>query len=245
MGEQGLHFHNLSIGYHAKGCIRYVARGLEGSLKEGKLTCLVGRNGSGKSTLLRTLEGIQAPLEGELLLGERPLVQFSRTELARRIGVVLTEQIPTASLTVYDVVSMGRMPYTGFWGRLKVTDRKAVSAALEKVGMAEQAYRRFYELSDGERQKVLIARVVAQQTDIMLLDEPLAYLDYSGKIAVLKLLCSLAQENHVAVLLSIHDLELAARMADCIWKLEDGGLRLIENADHSMSEELKILMSEQ
>ncbi len=222
MEEYYLSFHNLSIGYVSRKGVKCLAKELNGHLERGMLTCLIGLNGSGKSTLLRTLDGYQKPLKGEVLIEGKSLKSYSPRELAKRIGIVLTEKIPAEALTVYDIVSMGRLPYTGFLGKMRTEDTEMVNMALEKVKMTDFGQRRYYELSDGERQKVLIAKAIAQQTKVILLDEPLSFLDYPSKNSVLDLLYQMAHEDNLSILMSIHDLDLVYRWADCIWELKQG-----------------------
>jgi len=224
---------DLSIGYIGKNGGKCLAKELNGGLTRGALTCLTGLNGSGKSTLLRTMDGYQKPLHGSVLLNGKPVATYPLKEIAKHIGIVLTEKIPSEALTVFDIVAMGRLPYTGFFGRLNASDKAIVTDALEKVQMAAFSQRRFYELSDGERQKVLIAKAIAQQTEIVLLDEPLSFLDYPSKIAVLQLLRKMAHRDNISILLSIHDQDLTQKTADYIWELKDGKLSQTKNEAQS------------
>lgn len=209
---------NLSIGYPDKTLGRkYIARNLQASLSEGRLTCLLGANGAGKSTLLRTLSGFLPPLEGEILLQGKPLSAYSIAERARTIGVVLTERPELHHLSVSELASMGRSPYTGFWGRLSKDDEAIVNEALRMVGMEEMATRMVDTLSDGERQKVMIAKALAQQTPVIFLDEPTAFLDYPSKVETMLLLRRLAHETGKVIFLSTHDVELALQTADILW----------------------------
>ena len=212
-------FENLATGYVGKGKRKILSYGLSAELMLGELTCLLGVNGSGKSTLLRTLAGFQPPLKGMVTLMGKRLEDYSREALAKTVSVVLTEKLPTDNLTVGELVEMGRIPYTGFWGGLSVDDRGIVLDSLEKVGMVGFANRRFGELSDGERQKILIAKALAQRTQVILLDEPACFLDFPSKVEMLRLLKNMARERGISVLLSIHDLELALQTADCLWVL--------------------------
>lgn len=214
---------DLLVGYHGHGGVKPVAGKLNITLERGKLTCLTGANGSGKTTLMRTLDGWLQPLAGKVMLDNRPLEEVPKKELARRIGVVLTEHTAVEGLSVFDVVSTGRMPYCGFWGILGDKDKRIVARALEQVGMESFCRRKFCDLSDGERQKVMIAKVLAQQTDIMLLDEPLSFLDEESRMAMMTLLQEVAHKEGAAVLVSIHDLELAQGFADCIWEIRCHG----------------------
>ena len=216
---------HLTTGYHLPKGDKVLAQDLSAQLRAGELTCLLGNNGVGKSTLLRTLAHFQPALQGEVKLLGEPLSRFNATRLARTLGVVLTDKVPTASLRAEELVAMGRMPFTGFWGGLSSSDQELIRRSMEQVGMLDFSRRRLATLSDGERQKLMIAKVLAQQTPIILLDEPIAFLDFPSKVEILTLLRRLAREEGKAVLLSIHDLELALQMADRLWVLQrDGSL---------------------
>lgn len=209
---------NLSIGYIEKNKERkYIARDLQASLDEGTLTCLLGVNGAGKSTLLRTLSGFLPPLEGEILLQGKPLGGYTHAERARLLGVVLTERPELHHLSARELAAMGRSPYTGFWGRLSESDEAIVDEALQMVGMQAFAHRMVDTLSDGERQKVMIAKALAQQTPVIFLDEPTAFLDYPSKVETMLLLRRLAHEARKTIFLSTHDVELALQTADTLW----------------------------
>ena len=165
---------NLTTGY---GTVA-VSRSLNGTIPAGRLTCLLGPNGAGKSTLLRTIAAFQPPLEGSVRIGGRPVDTWSQTELSHTIGVVLTERIMVTETNVEELVRMGRSPYTGFFGRLTDADRSIADRAIALTGIGELRKRNVSGLSDGERQKALIAKVLAQETPVILLDEPTAFLDY-------------------------------------------------------------------
>lgn len=213
----------LSTGYRRHGREHLLLDGVTAELHPGRLTCLLGANGSGKTTLLRTMAGRLSPLAGHILTGGRDLSDYSAHELARRVSVVLTDHVPVDSLRAEEIVAMGRMPYTGFWGNLSRHDHDVVDNALNMVGMDKFRHRRLGTLSDGERQKLMIAKALAQQTPAILLDEPVAYLDFPSKVDILTLLRRLARDEGKAILLSIHDLELALQTADCIWLLDGHG----------------------
>lgn len=212
-----LQLKNLSIGYVDRRPHKVVHESINLSLQEGELTCLLGMNGAGKSTLLKTLGSFQPALAGEILLEDKELHQFSRKELAKKLGVVLTDRVVSGNLTVYEVVSFGRYVYTGFFGRLSSGDHKAIRDALDCVGIGAFANRNLLELSDGERQKVMIAKAIAQETPLILLDEPTAFLDLSSRVEIMLLLRKLASEEGKTVLLSTHDLDLALQLSDKIW----------------------------
>ncbi|MDR0743931.1 MAG: ABC transporter ATP-binding protein [Tannerella sp.] len=211
----------LVIGYMQKGKKPEVIHdSLRLQLYAGKLTSLLGLNGAGKSTLLRTLCGFQPALGGEIRIKGRPLSGYSQGELSRTIGVVLTEKTNAGGITAEELVSLGRHPYTGFFGRLKATDKRIVAESLDAVGMTCKASGYLSELSDGERQKVMIAKALAQQCPVILLDEPTAFLDVTSRIETMSLLHHLAAEQGKAILLSTHDLDLALQMSDCLWLQE-------------------------
>lgn len=213
---------NLSIGYTARHSVKLVSEGITDTIRSGELTCLLGENGAGKSTLLRTLSGFLPPLSGEITILDKPLRVYRERELARVIGVVLTEKGNLQNMTVAELVGMGRSPYTGFWGRLSPEDRAKVDAALEMVGIVPLRERMMQTLSDGERQKVMIAKALAQETPIIFLDEPTAFLDYPSKVEILHLLHRLSREADKTIFLSTHDLELALQIADQLWLMAKG-----------------------
>ena len=210
---------SLSIGYTGRGSRHTVHSGLDLQLYPGELTCLLGRNGAGKSTLLKTLCGLLAPLDGEVRIDGRSLRDYSPEQLSARVGVVLTERTQAGGISVYDLVSLGRYPHTGFFGTLREKDHAAVRAALEAVGIAHKAENHVAELSDGERQKAFIAKALAQECPIILLDEPTAFLDVTSRLETMLSLRSLAHDQGKAVLLSTHDLDTALQTADRLWLL--------------------------
>jgi len=207
-----------------------VAQGLNAAVNSGELTCLLGCNGVGKSTLLRTLSAFQPALSGDVMLrpsptaSPAPLTSFSDKELSRLIGIVLTEKPDVRNMTTEDLVGMGRSPYTGFWGTLTAADRQRVSEAIGMVGIGSLSGRMIHTLSDGERQKVMIAKALAQQTPIIYLDEPTAFLDFPSKVEMMQLLRRLAHEEQKTVFLSTHDVELSLRLADRLWLMEPTAL---------------------
>ena len=220
---------DLSIGYRTKQGVRVVAQGLTAQLQRGQLTCLLGENGVGKSTLLRTLAAFQPKLEGSVSIEGRELDDYSERKLARTIGIVLTEKPDVQQMTVMELVEMGRAPYTGFWGRLNEDDRKVCNEAIELIGIEPLKDRMIQTLSDGERQKVMIAKALAQQTPVIFLDEPTAFLDYPSKVDMLLLLSRISREAQKTIFLSTHDLELALQVADTIWLMDKSGKRKVES----------------
>ena len=215
---------NLSIGYTQKGNEKVVAQGLNATINSGELTCLLGCNGVGKSTLLRTLSAFQPALGGDIMLNSdgslHPLTSYTDKELSRMIGIVLTEKPDVRNMTIEDLVGMGRSPYTGFWGTLSADDKQIVADAIRMVGIEPLRGRMIHTLSDGERQKVMIAKALAQQTPIIYLDEPTAFLDYPSKVEMMQLLRRLAHEQQKTIFLSTHDVELALQLSDCLWLME-------------------------
>lgn len=211
---------NLSIGYRlSKGRKRILQSGLDIVLPYGKVVCLLGRNGIGKSTLIRTLAGLQAPLEGDIFLEGKPLADFSANERAQRIAVVLTDREADGMLTVQDVVALGRLPYTNFWGALTDTDMELIENAMQMMGILDMKGRLLASLSDGERQKVMVAKAIAQGSLLLFLDEPMAFMDYPSKIELMETLRRIAEERNAAVLISTHDVDIAERYGDESLKL--------------------------
>lgn len=213
----------LSIGYKHGRESRLVAEGINSSLHGGELVCLLGPNGAGKSTLLRTVAGMQRPLHGTVFLGAANIHKLDARTLARQVSVVLTERVQVGLLTAYALVALGRHPYTSWTGQLTAVDEAVVQGALTAVSAAHLAPRFVHELSDGERQKVMIARALAQEPQVMLLDEPTAFLDLPRRVEIMGILRRLAHEQDRAILLSTHDLDLALRMADTIWLMPENG----------------------
>ena len=204
---------NLSIGYGKT----VIAHDITTQLEAGKMTCLLGPNGAGKSTLLRTLSVFQRPLAGKMLLGDKETETLNAQELSRLIGVVLTDRVEVQGMTVRELVATGRSPYTNFWGTLTSKDNQHIDQAIEQCGIQSLVKRQSGTLSDGERQKVMIAKALAQQTPIILLDEPTAFLDFPSKVDTMLLLSRLAHEQQKAILISTHDLDLALQTADALW----------------------------
>ena len=204
--------------------MRCVASDLNATALPGTLTCLIGHNGTGKSTLLRTIARLQSSIDGSVLIGDNDISTLKPTHLSRMLSIVLTSRPDVRNMTVEELVALGRAPYTGFWGRLSADDRRIVRHSIESVGITAMAERRVCTLSDGEMQKVMIAKSLAQQTPVILLDEPTAFLDFPGKIDLMLLLQRLAHEERKTILLSTHDLETALQTADRLWLLADGAL---------------------
>lgn len=212
----------LSIGYNDSKGSKVVQRDVNLTLYSGEVTCLLGLNGAGKSTLIRTLCGFQPPLAGDVLLRGKPLAKYTSSEFAKEVGVVLTEKTNAGGITVYELVGLGRHPYTGFFGTFKDQDRKIIEDSMEAVGISHKQNNYVSELSDGERQKAMIAKVLAQECPIIVLDEPTAFLDVTARIDTMVLLRKLAKEQNKAIVLSTHDIDSAIGMADNLWLLSKG-----------------------
>ncbi|MDE6300954.1 MAG: ABC transporter ATP-binding protein [Muribaculaceae bacterium] len=223
---------NLTVGYGA----RVVLSNLDLRLESGRVTVLIGANGSGKSTLLRTLTGHQPALSGNVLLDGTPITSLKPAELARRLSLVLTDRTGGGGLRVKELVAVGRHPYSGFMGRLSETDRQAVEHALEAVGLSHKSDDFVSSLSDGERQKAMIARAVAQDTAVMVLDEPTSFLDVSARFEIMELLSRIASAGK-SVLLSTHDIASALAVTDTVWAVPYKGteVRAVKASDPDFS----------
>lgn len=208
---------HLSIGYSKKGIAQVIQSSLDLELRAGELVCLIGPNGTGKSTLLRTLSGLQMSLGGDVLIDGKPLHKISTQEKALLIALVLTDRVDVENATVRDIVALGRHPYSAWWGSLNGEDEQLISQVLEMVHLGDKAHCLLTELSDGERQRAMIAKAFAQDTPIVLLDEPTAHLDLPNRVEIMLLLHRLAHTTNKAILLSTHELDLALQAADKIW----------------------------
>lgn len=218
--KETIRVRDLVTGYTGKNNAVAVTDGVSDSLYSGELTCLLGPNGAGKSTLLKTLSGFLPPLAGEIWIDGKLISDYTPAELAKVIGVVLTEKLSLNNMSVEELVGMGRSPYTGFWGRLTSEDSRIVDEAISLVRIDDLRGRMVHTLSDGERQKVMIAKALAQETPIIFLDEPTAFLDYPSKVEIMQLLQNLSRIKDKTVFLSTHDLELALQIADKIWLID-------------------------
>lgn len=218
--EETVKIINLDTGYSDRKNRTVITSDINASLYSRELTCLLGPNGAGKSTLLKTLTSFLPPLKGDIIIEGRPLNAYSETDLAKVIGVVLTERLSIDNMSVDELVGMGRSPYTGFWGHMSAYDRQKVDESISLVGVEGLRGRMVRTLSDGERQKVMIAKALAQETPVIFLDEPTAFLDYPSKVEIMQLLQGLSRERDKTVFLSTHDLELALQIADKVWLLD-------------------------
>ena len=205
---------NLSIGYSYKKEKTIVATGIDLSLEKGKLIALIGANGVGKSTLLRTLTCIQKPLSGTVSLNEKNIHELDSLTLAQNLSVVLTEKLPPSNLTVWELIALGRQPYTNWIGKLTENDNTKINEAIEQTQIGHLVTKKHYEISDGQLQIVLIARALAQDTPVIILDEPTTHLDLLHKVVLFKLLKKLTKETQKCILFSTHDIDMAIQLSD-------------------------------
>jgi iron complex transport system ATP-binding protein len=229
-----LKLHQLSIGYPHK----VIGQNLSAQLLQASLTALVGVNGAGKSTLLRTLTGVQPALGGNVELNGKPLESYSRGERARLISVVLTQKVEAEQMFAEEVVELGRLPYTGLTGSLSKADFQQINKAIALAGVEHLRGRRIGSLSDGERQRVMLAKALAQETPFILMDEPTAFLDYPSRTETFMLLRKLARDAQKSILLSTHDLDLALKCCNQIWLLDKGALTIGSPQDFSQNKAL-------
>ena len=215
--NMAIELRDLTIGYNRGNYQLKILQNLNAVLHKGELVCLVGENGVGKSTLLRTISGVQQPLSGEVFIAHRSLRDISSMELAKTISLVLTDRIYAGNLSVKELVALGRYPYTNWLGNLRKEDQNKIDWALEITGTQYLEDQLISELSDGQFQKTLIARALAQDSDMIILDEPTAHLDLVNKIIILKLLKDLASNTGKSILMATHELELSLQIADFIW----------------------------
>ncbi len=204
----------ISIGYRDKKQVKLVSENIKIQLQKGKLIALVGVNGIGKSTLLKTITGIQKPLEGIVYLNDKNIADYSAGDLAQQMSLVLTEHLPPSNLTVFDLVALGRQPYTNWLGTLTSEDIAKVKEAICLTKIEHLVEKKHFEISDGQLQKVLIARALAQDTPLIILDEPTTHLDLLHKFTLLQLLQKLAKKTKKCILFSTHDIDLAIQLCD-------------------------------
>lgn len=244
--ERTIELKDVSIGYQTRHKTNIVvAENINATLKSGLLTCLVGPNGIGKSTLMRTITGFQPRLGGEITIDSVSIDDLNDKQLARTISVVLTAKPDILNMNVTEIVGLGRSPYTGFFGSLTTTDHKIVDEAIEMVGIKHLKKRKIHTLSDGERQKVMIAKALAQQTPIIILDEPTAFLDYPSKVEMMLLLYRLSRETNKMIFLSTHDMELALQTADTLWLMNKKELHVGTPRQLADNGELSIFLEHQ
>ncbi len=224
-----LSIHNLSIGYSQQ---KIIAKELNLSVSPGELVCLIGPNGTGKSTLLKTIAGLLSPLAGEIKINDKNILLFTATERAKQLAVVFTQKIQAENLDVYSAIATGRNPYTGLLGTLRKDDVEIIQRTIDITGLKEFENKFVDKLSDGEQQKVMIGRAIAQDCPIILLDEPTAHLDTVNKIEITLLLKKIAKEQNKSIIISTHDLSLALQIADKIWLMNKN--RIAENTPTSI-----------
>ena len=205
---------NLSIGYQSKKEKNTIAENLNLTFEEGKLISLVGGNGIGKSTLLRTITGIQKPIAGTVMLKEKEIHNYESLALAQNLSLVLTEKLPPSNLSVFELIALGRQPYTNWLGKLSAEDLEKINQAITLTHIEHLIDKKHHEISDGQLQIVLIARALAQDTPLIILDEPTTHLDLFHKVSIFKLLKKLSQETNKCILFSTHDIDLAIQLSD-------------------------------
>jgi len=227
-----LSLESLIIGYISGKNENILLPPLTASAENGELIAVIGRNGIGKSTLLRTLTGLQQPLGGEIFYSGKNIRDYSRMELAQNVGYISTDIVKVSNMRVYDLVALGRFPHTNWIGKIEMNDHEVILDALIKTSMESFSSKFVSELSDGERQKSMIARILAQDTSIMIMDEPTAFLDVAGKYEILHLMHLLSRINDKTIIFSTHDLQMAINQADKIWLILDD--KLIEGAPEDL-----------
>ncbi|MCK0131259.1 ABC transporter ATP-binding protein [Flavobacteriaceae bacterium F08102] len=215
---------DLTIGYRTKKSELVIGSNFNVTLQSGKLVCLLGKNGIGKSTLLRTLSRLQPQLKGEIWIDQEKIEHWTAPELAQKISTVFTERIPANNLTVYELIALGRQPYTNWLGKLSEIDHRYINLAISQTQCETLLNKKHHELSDGQLQKVMIARSLAQNTPIITLDEPTAHLDMHHKISLFILLKQLAKKMNKAILVSTHEIHYALEMADELWLMNEQGI---------------------
>ncbi|MCQ2973304.1 MAG: ABC transporter ATP-binding protein [Bacteroidales bacterium] len=231
---------NILIGYEKKP-ISYNL--LNFNLIKNKLTVLLGSNGVGKSTLIKTISQLLPKISGDIKIYNKNIEEFSQEELSKTISVVLTDKISAGGLTVEELVSLGRQPYTGFLGKLSLNDKLLVTNAINSVKLSHKSNSFVANLSDGEKQKALIAKALVQETEIIILDEPTAFLDISAKVEILNLLRDLAQNHNKTILLSTHDIEYALKIADYLWIINNDGLFCGQTEDMILSGKIDLIFN--
>ncbi len=223
MEKTTLNISQLCTGYGTGRQQKIICKDLNAHIKPGELVCLLGENGTGKSTLIRTLCRFQPALSGDIVICNRHLNTLTERALATLTAVVLTDRVIVPNATVEELVGLGRSPFTGMMGRLSPADKKVVNEAIEQCGIAHKKHSLLTNLSDGERQKAFIAKALAQDTPLIILDEPTAFLDLPARVEIIQLLRRIANTSNTAILMSTHDLDLAIQMADKLWLISTQG----------------------
>ncbi|MDG1106748.1 MAG: ABC transporter ATP-binding protein [Cyclobacteriaceae bacterium] len=211
-----IHTQSLAIGYIEGGTNKVLQENINLSLSSGEIISLMGQNGVGKTTFIKTLSGLHKGISGSVYHNDRLIDEFSKSSLAKQISVVLTEKPFTAHLSVIELIALGRHPYSNWLGRLNTSDKQAIDLAMSQTNIDYLARKKLYQLSDGQFQKVMIARALAQETDLIILDEPTAHLDLSNKIEIMLLLKSIAGSGK-GVLIATHDLQVSLQLSDRLW----------------------------
>jgi iron complex transport system ATP-binding protein len=211
-----IHTQSLAIGYIEGGINKVLQENINLSLSSGEIISLMGQNGVGKTTFIKTLSGLHKGISGSVYYHDRLINEFSKSSLAKQISVVLTEKPFTAHLSVIELIALGRHPYSNWLGRLSTSDKQAIDLAMSQTNIDYLARKKLYQLSDGQFQKVMIARALAQETDLIILDEPTAHLDLSNKIEIMLLLKSIAGSGK-GVLIATHDLQVSLQLSDRLW----------------------------
>lgn len=220
---EALRANQLTIGFPPD---RVLSQNMSMGINTGQLVGLVGQNGVGKSTFIRTICGLQKPMEGEILIGNHPIKDLSPSAMSKKLSVVLTGKPDSLNLTVLELVALGRHPYSGWLGNLRSDDKRAIEEAISRMEINYLAEKRLYELSDGQLQKVMIARALAQDTEVIILDEPTSHLDLKNKLEVLQLLKEIATSGK-AVLISTHEIDLSKTVCDEFWCMDFGAELLV------------------
>lgn len=220
-----LSINSLQIGYNSGKEKKVLLPPLSAQANKGELIAVIGRNGIGKSTLLRTLVGLHPALGGEVFYERKNILNYSRLDLARKVGYISTEIINAPNMRVYDLVAMGRFPHTNWIGKIDSVNHGFITNAIDSTGMSSFSARFISELSDGELQRAMIARLLAQDTGVMVMDEPTAFLDIGSKYEILNLMHILSQQHEKCIIFSTHDLQMAISMSDKIWLITDDNIK--------------------
>jgi iron complex transport system ATP-binding protein len=245
--EKILFFDSLEIGYLSGKHRRSLLPPIQGNGFKGELIAVIGKNGIGKSTLLRTIAGLQPALAGKMTIDNRNIHEYSRIQLSARVGYISTETVRVSNMSVYDLISLGRFPHTNWFGKINDTDQEAIADAIAKTGLSVFSNRHITELSDGERQRAMIAMVLAQDAKIMVMDEPTAFLDISSKYEIMHLLHQLTRGRNKTIVFSTHDFNTAVNQSDKIWLIREEGLLegapedlILKGAFQSLFDETKV-----